>query len=177
MPPPPADGNKYIFACIWRDCNVMIQMLVAWKVYNNQKLCELQAECLRLRLWQRILSLPEVEEVTLLSIPQNPVCLFWSSPRWYICLLAMAILHIGKHQLKFCATVIEENALDIDFWYTDTISTSNIKCASCLLSITHLFFLLTIMSIVWISRLSRATMSLSVTFLYTQKKLHLSKTR
>lgn len=153
------------FRCLWPEKCITI------------KPCELQAECLRLRLWQRILSLPEVEEVTLLSIPQNPVCLFWSSPRWYICLLAMAILHIGKHQLKFCATVIEENALDIDFWYTDTTSTSNRWCASCLLSITHLFFLLTIMSIVWSSRLSRARMSLSVTFLYTQKKLHLSKTR
>lgn len=41
----------------------------------------------------RILSLPGGEEVTLLIMPQNPVCLFWSSPRWYICLRVMAMLH------------------------------------------------------------------------------------
>lgn len=79
----------------------------------------------------------------------------------------MAILHKKEYQLQFCITVIKENALDIDFEYTDLLSKSNPLCSSCLVSKTYLFFLLTIMSMVWSSRLSRAKISLSVTFLYT----------
>lgn len=29
-------------------------------------------------------------------MPQKPVCLFWSSPRWYICLRVIAILNTDK---------------------------------------------------------------------------------
>lgn len=42
---------------------------------------------------KRILSLPVCVDVTLLIMPQKPVCLFWSSPRWYICLRVIAILN------------------------------------------------------------------------------------
>lgn len=77
-------------------------------------------------------------------MPQNPVCLFWSSPRWYICLRVMAIL---KHRMW------------VSFFLTDWKKIEMFLLA-------HLFFLLTIMSIVWSSRLSKARISLSVTFLW-----------
>lgn len=92
---------------------------------------------------QRILSLPLCVEVTLLIMPQNPVCLFWSSPRWYICLRVIAILDKDVFESK-CVEVTELRAE---------------------LPVTHLFFLLTIMSIVCRRRLSSARISASVTFL------------
>lgn len=81
-------------------------------------------------------------------MPQKPVCLFWSSPRWYICLRVIAILNteIKCYQQTFILPSINELFFE-----------------------TYRFFLLTIMSIVWRSRLSRARMSLSVTFLYRGK--------
>lgn len=69
------------------------QLIFFWTVNRNLKYRDAGIQA-----W-RILSLPVCVEVTLLIMPQKPVCLFWSSPRWYICLLVMAILERQKEPL------------------------------------------------------------------------------
>lgn len=71
------------------------QLIFFWTVNRNLKYRD---ACIQ--AW-RILSLPVCVEVTLLIMPQKPVCLFWSSPRWNICLLVMAILERQKKPLFY----------------------------------------------------------------------------